>query len=194
MKTTISILSLSFVLCVAVAGLADEPEKKRIAVVVFHEDLPAAENQWRPSDFGNRMQKAIEKTKKFVVLDRKKVETIEKAKEYFGRMSPEQEGQIKDLGADYIVYASIKNSRGTVPVLTSRAAVLIGLMIVNSANSKASEEILVTGQAVGQGQDGELNFADPGFKRRDELERVLEDAGKIAVKKAADELANYDWK
>jgi curli biogenesis system outer membrane secretion channel CsgG len=194
MKMIQYLLSLTLVLFLVSFGFpAEDKNKPRVALVEFHEEMNSAEMQWKPSDFVKRIQKAIEKSGKFVVVDRKKVEKIEDAKEYFGRMTPEQETQIKDLGADYIVYASIKNSRGVITVTTSRAAVMIGLTIVNLKASKSSEEILAAGQSQGQGIDGELDYGDRDFKRRNELERVLEDAGKSAVKKAAEELTKYDW-
>lgn len=192
MRTTISTLCICFGLTIAIASLADDQEKKRVAVIEFREDTRSSLVQWKPSDFEKRMHKAVEKTKKFSLVDRKELEKIQNTKKYYGRMSPEQEAQVKDLGAEYIVYASIKNAKGNVYSGGSTAGVVIGLTVVNLANSKASDEILVTGQSLGEGRGGELDFADREFKRRDEIERVLEDAGRVAIRKSADKLAEWD--
>ena len=168
-------------------------EKKRVAVVEVREDISSAELQWRPSDFEKRMRKAIEKTGKFEVLDSKKVDGIRGAEKHFGRLTTEQEGKLKDLGADYIIYPSMKRGEGNVLARSAAAMIVLGLTVVDLRNSKESDEMLVSGEASGVGQPGELDYGDRDFKRRDEIERMMDDAGKRAVSKAAQTIAAWNW-
>lgn len=192
MKILVITFCICFVLSVAIAGLADDQEKKRIAVIVFHEEeSPGSDVWWKPSDFGKRMHNAVEKTKKFIVVDRKKVEKIENSNQYHGRMNPDQEAQVKDLGARYIIYASIKKAKGSIYANRSNAQVVLGLLVLDLESGKTSDEFLVPGGSLDVGMSGEQDFADRDFIRRDTVERLLNDAGNRAIKTAAKKLAAW---
>ena len=187
-RLAITLLVLTF------TSVIDAEDSTKVAVIEFQNDAGTiiTTNRWTMADdVGKRLRK---KNKNVQLISRKDI--LKQLKELSwndGRLVPEQEGRLTELGAKYVIYGSIVHW-GTSGIYSDpqvqdavEANVIFAINVIDLTTGNSVKSFTVDGRSTGE--TGFIRDGDPAAFEDDTDSQELYDATEVATIKAGDILA-----